>query len=457
MKGSRRRQISATRPGAELGAVDITAWWAAMTMGIPAVVVGYRIGSTAAGGFGLTPGQMLLVIPLGVVATVGLLWLAARPVAAYTEGTLVLLRPSLGFLGAWIYLPVHLVFIVVLAALELRLVGVAIAGGLERFDVVVPVWLPVIVAGAITIGVLLLGLQTARTLLRVVGFWGGLAVGLWALWQFASSANLADVSAASPSPYAWRAVDLIMGLAALYFPFIADSGRLVRDDRSVAPGVGSGFGVAALVALLAGGLAGVAMTGSLNPESAVLALAGGGTVAGGLLLVAWALAGEADQPALMLLPGTEATADLFRDLRPEILRVGVPLIATALAVAVGGEELFGVVSSIMTLLVPLLGVFLADALLIHRDGYLSDGLYNRRGAYRGFNIPAIPALLVGFVMYQWSSPYGGDWWVSFVNTWPGAPSGLPPVFTSLVASFAVYGLLARFFRRQEVYISKVRV
>ncbi len=449
--------MAVARPGAELSAVDITAWWAAMTIGIPAVVVGYRIGSSAAGGFGLTPGQLLLVIPLGVVITVGLLWLAARPAGAYTEGTLVLLRPSLGFLGAWAYLPVHLVIIVVLAALELRLVGVAIAGGLEKLGVLVPVWLPVVAAGAITITVLALGLQTARRLLRAVGFWGGLAVGLWALWQFASSATLTEVAARPPSPYAWRAVDLIMGLAALYFPFIADSGRLVRDDRAVAPGIGSGFGVAALVALLAGGLAGVATTGSLDPESALLALAGGGTVAAGLLLIAWALAGEADQPALMLLPGTEATADLFRDLRPEFLRVGVPLVATALAVAVGGEDLFGVVSTVITLLVPLLGVFLADALLVHRNGYLSDGLYNPRGAYRGFNIPAYPALLAGFVMYQWASPYGGDWWVSFVNTWPGAPLGLPPVLTSLAVSFAVYGVLARFFRRQEVYISKLRV
>src|SRR5665811_846666 len=113
-----------------MSVVDLTTMWVAITLGVPVAAVGFELMvSPALGGIGLSATQLLLAVPLGVVVAVGLLWASAQPGAAYGEGAVLMLKPALGAIGSWFYLPFHVVLMIVLAALELRVVGVVLGAG----------------------------------------------------------------------------------------------------------------------------------------------------------------------------------------------------------------------------------------------------------------------------------------------------------------------------------------
>ncbi|MFZ0493926.1 MAG: hypothetical protein WAM81_12125, partial [Acidimicrobiia bacterium] len=233
---------------------ELTSLWVAVTLGVPVVVVGYKLMvSGSLGGLGLSATQMLLAVPLGVVVAVGLLWAAARPGSAYGEGLGVMLKPSFGTVGAGLYLVLHAAVLIVLAGLELRVVGVVLAaavGDLGNFTL--PDSVGVAIAALAAVGLAVGG--ALRWWVRRVAFWGGLATAMWIVWRLAAEMDLEATRAQTPSPWFWLGVDMIVGLAVLFFPLLVDTTRALPDDQSAPAAVGAGFGVSALIVLMAGGL-----------------------------------------------------------------------------------------------------------------------------------------------------------------------------------------------------------
>jgi NCS1 family nucleobase:cation symporter-1 len=444
-----------------LSPAELTSLWVAVTLGVPVVVVGYILMvSTSLGGLGLSATQLLLAVPLGVVVAVGVLWVAARPGSRYGEGLAVLLKPSLGTIGAALYLFVHAALLIVLAALELRVVGIVLTtavGDLGSFTP--PDFVGVVIAAVAAVG---LGVGGAlRWWVRRVAFWGGLAAAMWIVWRLAADVNLEATRAQTPSPWFWLGVDMIVGLAVLFFPLIVDTTRALPDERSAPAAVGAGFGVSALIVLMAGGLAAATSPGIVDPAEIVAKL--GGPLAGvgaALALLAWVVFAELDGAPLFLVMPTRALRSLGID-PPEWVAIIVgPAAATAVAVLVSTRDLFGVLGFLMSVLAPILGVFLSDFYLVRGGAYMSRDLYQRGGVYRGVNVAAILSLLLGFAVYQWVSPSGADWWVQLLKDGlPGAPLsqfGTPGVVASLAVSALTYSVTGRILMREESYVSHVR-
>jgi len=444
-----------------LSPAELTSLWVAVTLGAPVVVVGYMLMvGTSLGGLGLSAAQLLLAVPLGVVVAVGLLWAAARPGSRYGEGLGVLLKPSFGTVGAGLYLVVHAAVLIVLAALELRVAGVVLAaavGDLGPFTL--PDFVGVGIAALAAVGLSVGG--ALRWWVRRVAFWGGLATAMWIVSRLAADMNLEAARAQTPSPWFWLGVDMIVGLAALFFPLIVDTTRALPDERSAPAAVGAGFGVSALIVLMAGGLAAATSPGIVDPAQIVTKL--GGPLAGvgaALALLAWVVFAESDGAPLFLVMPTRALASLGIDPPRWVGVVAGPAAATAAALLVSSRNLFGVLAFLMSILTPILGVFLSDFYLVRRGAYMSRDLYRRGGAYRGVNLAAIISLLLGFAVYQWVTPVGADWWVQFLTDGlPGAPLsqfGAPGVVASLAASALAYSVVGRVFLREESYVSHVR-
>ncbi len=440
---------------------ELTSLWVAVTLGVPVVVVGYKLMvSGSLGGLGLSATQMLLAVPLGVVVAVGLLWAAARPGSAYGEGLGVMLKPSFGTVGAGLYLVLHAAVLIVLAGLELRVVGVVLAaavGDLGNFTL--PDSVGVAIAALAAVGLAVGG--ALRWWVRRVAFWGGLATAMWIVWRLAAEMDLEATRAQTPSPWFWLGVDMIVGLAVLFFPLLVDTTRALPDDQSAPAAVGAGFGVSALIVLMAGGLAAATTPGIIDPAQIVTKL--GGPLVGvgaALALLAWVVFAESDGAPLFLVMPTRALGSLGIEPPGWVAVVAGPVAATVVALLVSARDLFGVLGFLMSVLTPILGVFLSDFYLVRRGAYMSRDLYRRGGAYRGVNLAAILSLLLGFVVYQWVTPAGADWWVQFLtHGLPGAPLsqfGAPGVVASLTVSALAYSVAGRLLMREESYVSHMR-
>lgn len=439
---------------------ELTSLWVAVTLGVPVVVVGFMLmAGTSFGGLGLSATQLLLAIPLGVVVAVGLVWVAARPGSAYGEGLGVLMKPSLGTVGAGLYLILHVAVLAVLAALELRVAGTALVAALGELGLTIPE-----VAGIAVVAVAAVGFSFGGALkwwVRRVAFWGGLATAMWIVWRLATQMDLEAARSQAPSPWFWLGVDMIVGLAVLFFPLVVDTARTLPDERSGPAAVGTGFGVSALIVLMAGGLVAAISPGAIDPAEVVTKL--GGPLVGfgaALALLAWVLFAGADGAPLFLAMPTRALASLGIDPPQWVVAVVGPAIATAAAILVGARDLFSLLGFLMSILTPVLGVFLSDFYLVRGGAYMSRDLYRRGGAYRGVNLAAILSLLAGFAVYQWVSPVGNDWWVRVLTDGlPGAPLsqyGAPAVIVSLTVSALAYSIAGRFIVREESYVSHVR-
>lgn len=445
-----------------MDAVDLTTFWGALTIGAPVAVVGYGLMlSGDSGGLGFSASQLLLVIPLGVVLAVGLLWSVARPSAAYGEGTSMMLRPALGVLGSWLYLPVQLALMVVLASLELRIVGDAAAIAMGELGWAVSRGVGIGITAAVTLGIGLAGIRGVRWWIRRIAFWGGLATALWVIWRLIAVVDIGGFRNETPSPHFWLGVDMILGLAILFFPLVGDTTRLVDDESTASASVGAGFGVPALLVLLAGGLGAVVTSGGFDP-AVIIGQIGGPVVgiAAVVVLLLWLLTAELDQPLLFLFIPAETLMSRGSARTWQWMVPGV-VVAAILAGFVDAPSLLGIVDFLVSVLTPIVGVFLADFFVVRRKGYLSGDLYDDRGVYRGVQVAALPSLVLGFLLYQVIHPVGASWWIdTVVRVIPVAPLtqyGTPPVLTVLLFSMLLYIAVGSFTIRPEVVVSKLRI
>lgn len=441
--------------------------WGSFAVGVPLLLVGIRLMTgTAAGGLGLSGSQLLLVVPIGVLIGVGLLAAVAYVAATVTDRTVVILRPALGMVGSWFFVPVTVAFLVSWAALELEVAGRSLAAAVELLNgTIIHRSVGTIAVAVVAAFFLLVGPQRlVRTWIKWFAFWVGLAVMLALVWRTVGNLDLALMLEQAPGAHFWLGVDLVVGAAVFFFPLVADTARFAHDQSAAASSVGAGYGVPALIALLLGGLA-AATSGLTEPTPAGMVAEFFGSSAGAVgavLALLWLVGGEADQPFAFLYSASTSIQALAS--RVPIWASGVALVtgAAVLSLLVDSVFLIDLISLLLGVLVPVLGIFLADFFIVRRRSFLSDSLYDRRGAYRGVNWYALPSLVLGFVLYQWISPAGPAGWVEFVEQLipGGSPvdaAGVPPVMITLIFSFTSYALIGRWRIEEAFYMSKLRV
>lgn len=450
-----------------LDTAELTGLWVSFAVGLPLVLVGIRLMSgTAAGGLGLSGSQLLLVALIGVLLGVGLLAAVAYASATVSEKTAVMIRPALGMVGSWIFVPVAVVFLVSWAALELEVAGRSLTAASELFNgPTVDRSVGTVVVAVLAAFFLVVGPQlVVRTWVKWFAFWAGLGVMLVLVWRVVADLDLVVMLEQAPGAHFWLGVDLVVAGAVIFFPLVADTARFAPDQGTAASSVGAGYGVPALIAVLLGGLA-AATNGVTEPTPAGMVVDFFGSSAGvfgAVLAVFWLFGAEADQPFAFLYSASASIQGLFA--RTPIWAAGVGLVAVsaALALLVDASYLTELIGLLISVLTPVLGVFLADFFFVRRLSYLSDSLYDVRGAYRGLNLYALPSLIIGFVIYQWIAPTGPGGWVEFVEQLipggsPGEVAGVPPVMITLMFSFSLYALLGRWRIEEAYYMSKLRV
>ena len=450
-----------------LDTAELTGLWVSFAVGLPLLLVGVRLMSgSSVGGLGLSGSQLLLVVPIGVLLGVGLLAAVAYAAATVSEKTAVMIRPALGMVGSWLFMPVSVAFFVGWASLELEVAGRSLAAASALFDgpVVDRSWGTIIVA-VLSAFFLVLGPQlVVRSWVKWFAFWAGLGVMLLLVWRVVADVDLALMLEQAPGAHFWLGVDLVVGGAVIFFPLVADTARFAPDQGTAASSVGAGYGVPALIAILLGGLA-AATSGVTEPTPmGVVADFFGSSagVFGAVLAILWIFGAEADQPFAFLYSASSSIQAVIA--RAPIWAGGIPLLALSavLSLLVESALLTELLGLLLSILIPVLGVFLADFFFVRRRSYLSDSLYDIRGAYRGVNIWALPSLIIGFILYQWIAPVGPAPWVDFVEqlipgSSPAEAAGVPPVMITLMFSFSLYALLGRWRIEEAYYMSKLRV
>ncbi|MGZ8784418.1 MAG: cytosine permease [Acidimicrobiia bacterium] len=450
-----------------LDTAELTGLWVSFAVGLPLLLVGIRLmSSTSAGGLGLSGSQLLLVVPIGVLLGVGLLAAVAHASATVCERTAVMIRPALGMVGSWIFVPVTVAFLVSWAALELEISGRSLAAAFDLFNgpAIDRSWGTIIVA-VLAGFFLILGPQlVVRTWVKWFAFWVGLGVMLALMWRSVSDLDLALMLEQAPGAHFWLGVDLVVGGAVIFFPLVADTARFAPDQGAAASSVGAGSGVPALIAVLLGGLA-AATNGLTEPTPAgVVAEFFGSSagVLGAVLAVLWLVGAEADQPFAFLYSASTAVQTLVSRAPVWISGVVLVVVSAILSLIVDAALWTDLIGLLLSILIPILGVFLADFFFVRKRSYLSDSLDDPRGAYRGINLYALPSLIIGFMLYQWIAPTGPGGWVDFVERLiPGASpadaAGVPPVMITFMFSFSLYALLGRWRIEEAYYMSKLRV
>ncbi|MDH3259950.1 MAG: hypothetical protein OEM84_03150, partial [Acidimicrobiia bacterium] len=102
-----------SRQDESLDATELTGLWVSFAIGVPLVLVGIRLMTgTAAGGLALSGSQLLLVVPIGVLLGVALLGAVAYASAIISDRTAVVIRPALGMVGSWLFVPVAVAFLI---------------------------------------------------------------------------------------------------------------------------------------------------------------------------------------------------------------------------------------------------------------------------------------------------------------------------------------------------------
>jgi NCS1 family nucleobase:cation symporter-1 len=368
--------------------------------------------------------------------------------------------------GSWLFVPVAVAFLISWAALELEVAGRSLAAAFNLFDgpainrSVGTIIVAVVAAFFLFIGPQLL----VRTWVKWFAFWVGLGVMLVLVWQTVADLDLAKMLDQTPGAHFWLGVDLVVGGAVFFFPLVADTARFAPDQSSAASSIGAGYGVPALIAILLGGLA--AATNTLTeptPAGMVAEFFGSSAgVFGAVLALLWIVGAETDQPFAFVYSASNSIQTIAA--RAPIWATGAVLVAgsAALSLIVDSALWSELIGLLLSILIPVLGVFLADFFFVRRRSYLSDSLHDTRGAYRGVNWYAVPSLVLGFVLYQWIAPAGPGGWVEFVEQLipggsPADTAGVPPVMITLAFSSSLYALLGRWRIEEAYYMSKLRI
>ena len=400
--------------------------------------------------------EALLAIVAG--SFIGCVPLALVGLAGAHEGVpgMVLFRPVLGLRGSYLPSVLNVVQLIGWTGFEfwaMSLVANEMSSRLFHFS---NYWLWLSVVAVVCTALALGGpILVVRQWLEKFGAWVIAAVAAYITVKVLATTDLGAIwrkpglgSTSYPGHF-WLAVDLVIAMPVSWLPLVADYNRFARKGVSSTAGTYFGYALGniwfyALGALLVLG-AGLSSASPGGLGRAIEALAGGAIVLLALLV------GETD----------EAFADIYssavssQNVQPRIPQRGA-IVAVAAAgaglaawlgtrptVAVGNYESFLLLLG--SVFVPLFGVFVADYFILRRRGDVSVG----SASPRGFNVRAIVAWVVGFLVFQWSVPTALPHWTSAMQTlfqtwlhlpfplWNSAAGASIPAFVVALALHAV--------------------
>lgn len=419
----------------------LTAWWAAISIGVPGLLVGMNLAHPE--GLGLSLGQIILLVPIGAIVAGGLAAIIAVVGAAVGVPFGLLSRPSLGVgLGALVG-PLRAVLYVGLVAWQLSVVrDVASAAYSETAGTVV-------IGGLVVLAVVLFVIGTdnsIRYFIRWPAFWGGIFVAFGLLWRI-SSLDLGF--AGDPGLGFWRGVDDFVWLTVLLAPLIVDTARIVDDESAAPTAVAFGLSVPTVL-IVVGGASLAAATGLLGPV-AIASVLSGATVVTLILALAWAVFAEVDQ-AFSAIFSAELEVATFTGAIPRAVAAGVLLLgAGAAALFLTTDTLATVMDASVRVFAPIVGVILADYFFVRHSRYETDDMFRLRGEYPFINTAGMLGWLAGLAFAEWLDPVVFD-----AFGWSAAATDAPATLAAVVVGALFYALAGRLLVREAEYVADVR-
>jgi purine-cytosine permease-like protein len=446
------------------GPTEYTALIASVTLGVPMLMAGLEL--VADDGLRLTVSQLVLAAPLGIVFGSAVLALVGWASAFNGVPTGLLLRPSLGIAGSWVFGVLHALLFLGWAAVELRYGGTALAHALAEMGVSgINEDLATVILAAVGTGLIVIGLSwVVRVWMRRFVFWVAIGIAVYALWRLLGDADIRALLDQPRTSGFWPGADLVLALAVLWFPLVGDTARFTETEGIAASSAGTGFGVPGLILVLVGGLAG--LLGQTTGETVVgigdYAMEGAASLAA-VIVLAWVLVAQADQAFAYALSGTTSLSSITNRLGGAVVALVLVAAAAALGIFVTDETLLRSTRMILAVFGPVVAAFIADFFIVRRRDYLTDELYRAGGPYSGVNLIGLVSVLAGLVVYMLIDPVGPEVWTDIVEkVIPGGRPlgerfGMPAMIVSMLVSFAVYTGIGRWKIEEKVYISRVRV
>ena len=416
---------SAARP---LRTFDFFVLWSSLGVGLLVLAAGALLAN-----LGLA--ELLLVAAAG--SLIGSVLLAASGVVGSRYGvpSMVSLRPVLGKRGSYVPTALNVVQLIGWAAFELYIMAVAATAitGPILGPATNAVWIA-------TIGAFCALLAVGGPL-AVVRNW----LRRFAIWLvYASTVALFVVVAgrlaqggvtwfANPGAGALLlALDLVIAMPISWWPLASDYNRFARNERSGVVGTTLGYTVANLVFYVLG--ATMILVTRLGPDRIVMSVVV--LTSGWVLLLI--LVDETDNAFANLYSTAVSLQNAFSRVRQWVFVVVVAVLAGSLATYLtalqepigGGYELF--LLFIGGAFVPLLGVLVADFLLVRRGHYPIEEFYEKGPAVR---LRPFLAWSVGAVVYVYL-------FATNLGLWTGLPtlplgSSLPAFATSLAIHYGL--------------------
>ena len=361
----------------QLRAIDIFVLWSSLGVGLLVLAAGTLLVLV----FGLTVAESLLISVVGSV--IGSLMLAGAAHHGSRAGvpTMVSLRPVLGRIGSYAPTALNVLQLLGWTAFELLVMGIAssilVTG---RFDPLVAAAL--VPAYGVVVGLLAIGgpLAVVRQWLKKFAIW--LVYLSTALIGIGLAVRGVDwgsrpVPAAFVPPWSYLlALDLVIVMPISWWPLVADYNRFAARARDSATGTILGYSIAnTTFYVLGAALAVFGLSQGLDFIGAI------GLLGLSFLPVFFILLDETDNA----FANVYSTAVSMQNLAPRRRQLWFILAATVIGAAgaflllwrgqgIGGDyELFLI--AIGGMFVPLLGVVIADSLLIRRAAYRPEEFF----------------------------------------------------------------------------------
>lgn len=438
-----------------LGSAEVTALSATAVMGIPALYLGARLTDPSI--FGLSPTQLLLGLPLGVLAGAAVMGATAWMSAYLGVPGVRLVRPAVGGLASWLVGLLRLLLQAGWAALALRLAGfwaeraaaeLSLRGSAE-------VWITVTaVLGTLlaVVGPVLL----AQWWVKRFSFWASLGLLIWLLWSALTRTDLGTLLDVTTEGRFWIGVDAMVGLALIYWAIIAEQTRFAADEGSALSGAALGFAIPALTYTLVGALL---LEEISSPGDAGVALSLPASLAG-VLAFAWLLAVEADGLGALIFGSATSATPISRFVPGPAVAVVVGAAVWSIAILGDPSGLLSSLELAVAVLAPVVAVMLVDFYFIRNRDYAIDDLYSFTGLYSPINPLGLAAVIVGMVVSLWARPVGPPGLLEMLNEiFPRPLSeaiGIPPLIVSMLVAGGAYFGLGRWRIAGREYVSAVR-
>ena len=409
-----------------LGLFDLTLLWGNLSISLLVIVAAA----------GLVPmlsfPHALLAILIGAVAGNLLLGLAAAIGADARVPGMVLLRAPLGRRGSYLPTVLNVAQNLGWSTFELIIISTAAAALSERVFGFHERWLWALLFGAVSLALGLMGpIGFVRRYVRKFAVWAVAASIVYLTWWAIDKAHWNHLwnSPGTGGPSLGQGIDLVIASIISWTPLAADYTRFARGRRSAFLGASVGYFLPTLWCFALGAVL-VLERNLSDPAQIPNAVASGSVLAVVALLML--TVDESDEAFADVYSTAVSLQNLLPRASQRLLIVIVASVATAGAIAIDLGNYLTFLFLLGSVFVPLFGVLLADWLT--------------RGAHYGsrdiFEAPLVRwerlvAWFVGFVLYQWLSPVGPNWWTGVVGHLEPGHARL----TASLPSFAVaFGL-----------------